>query len=41
VVGDAWEREDINALLLGVLDIKAALLRLLQLLEDDDEEADE
>jgi hypothetical protein len=40
-VADAWEREDINVLLLGVLDIKAALLRLLQLLEDDEEEADE
>jgi hypothetical protein len=39
-VADAWEREDINVLLLGVLDIKAVLLRLLQLL-DDDEEADE
>jgi hypothetical protein len=39
VGGRAWEREDINALLLAVMDIKAALLRLLQLLEG--EETDE
>jgi len=34
-------REDINALMLGALDIKMLLIQLLQLLGDDEEEADE
>lgn len=38
---DAWTRDDINALILGVLDIKELLIQLLQLFGDDEEEAPE
>jgi hypothetical protein len=41
VAADAWEREDVEAIVGGIWDIKMLLLQLLQLLGDDEEEADE
>jgi hypothetical protein len=41
VAVDAWEREDVNAVVFGIWDIKMLLIQLLQLLGDDEEEADE
>jgi hypothetical protein len=38
---EAWTREDINALLSGIWDIKMLLVELVQLLGDDEEEAPE
>jgi hypothetical protein len=36
-----WEREDVEAVIAGVWDIKMLLIQLVQLLGDDEEEADE
>jgi hypothetical protein len=41
VRNDAWERQDVDAVLSGIWDIKMLLIKLVQLLEDDEEEADE
>jgi hypothetical protein len=41
VIDDAWKREDINAVLAGIWDIKMLLVQLLQHLGDDEEEAEE
>jgi hypothetical protein len=38
---EVWERKDVDAVLAGFWDLKMLLLRLVQLLEGDDEEADE
>jgi hypothetical protein len=34
---DAWERQDVDAVLSGIWDIKMLLIKLVQLLEDDEE----
>ena len=36
-----WERDDVDAILKGIWDIKMLLIQLVQLLGDDEEEADE
>jgi hypothetical protein len=41
VPDDAWEREDVDAVIGGIWDIKMLLIQLLQLLGDDEEEAPE
>jgi hypothetical protein len=41
VSADAWEREDVEAIVGGIWDIKMLLIQLVQLLGDDEEEADE
>jgi hypothetical protein len=41
VPDQAWEREDVDAVVGGIWDIKMLLIRLIQLLGDDEEEADE
>jgi hypothetical protein len=41
VPDEAWKREDVNALLAGVWDIKMLLLQLVQHLGDDEDEEDE
>jgi hypothetical protein len=38
---DAWEREDVKAVIAGIWDIKMLLIQLLQHIGDDEEEADE
>jgi hypothetical protein len=38
---DPWDRDDINALLAGIWDIKMLLIEVLQHLGDDEEEAEE
>jgi hypothetical protein len=38
---DAWEREDVEAVVGGIWDIKMLLLQLVQLFGDDEEEADQ
>jgi hypothetical protein len=37
-VADAWEREDVEAIVGGIWDIKMLLVELVQLLSDDEEE---
>jgi hypothetical protein len=41
VPDDAWQREDVDAVLSGLWDIKMLLLQLVQHLGDDEEETDE
>jgi hypothetical protein len=41
VPDEAWTRDDVNALLAGVWDIKMLILQLLQHFGEDEEEADE
>jgi hypothetical protein len=41
VADGAWKRADVQAVLAGIWDIKMLLLQLVQLLGDDEEEADE
>ena len=41
VPDEAWEREDVNAVVYGIWDITMLLIQLLQLLGDDEEEADD
>jgi hypothetical protein len=38
---DAWKREDVDAIVGGVWDIKMLLVQLVQLLGDDEEEEDQ
>lgn len=38
---EAWEREDVDALIRGIWDIKMLLIELLKLLGEDEEEAEE
>jgi hypothetical protein len=38
---EAWERRDVDPVLSGLWDIKMLLINLLQLLGDDEEEAEE
>jgi hypothetical protein len=39
VAVEAWEREDVDALIGGIWDIKMLLIELLELLGEDEEEA--
>jgi hypothetical protein len=41
VTTDAWEREDVEAIVGGIWDIKMLLIEVLKLLGDDEEEAEE
>jgi hypothetical protein len=41
VAEGAWQREDVEAIVGGIWDIKMLLIQLVQLLGDDEEEADE
>jgi hypothetical protein len=41
VPDDAWKREDVDAVLSGLWDIKMLLVELVQILGDDEEEAPE
>lgn len=38
---NAWEREGVDAIVGGIWDIKMLLIRLVQLLGDDEEEEDQ
>jgi hypothetical protein len=41
VEADVWEREDVEAIVGGIWDIKMLLIHLVQLLGGDEEETDE
>jgi hypothetical protein len=41
VAEDAWERADVDAVLAAIWDIRMLLIQLVQLLGDDEEEAEE